>query len=68
MGCRRKTSSPVCVGAVLGDDHLELSQASDRGSVCARGELQEQPLLLLSKRVQRLPELPGGSSTDEALY
>lgn len=61
-----KSSSPVCVGAVLGDDHLELAQASHRGAVCACGELQEQPLLLLTEQVQRLPELPDAAQSGHA--
>lgn len=50
--------SPVCVGAVLGNYHLQLAEATHRCSVCAGGELQKEALLLLTKRVQRLPKLP----------
>lgn len=51
-------SSPVCVRAVLGNDHLQLAQPTHRCSVSASGELQKEALLLLTKRVQRLPKLP----------
>ena len=51
---------PLGVGAVLGDDHLELAQAAHGGAVCSRGELQEEPLLVVTERVQSLPELPEG--------
>lgn len=57
-----RAGSPVGIGAVLGDDHLELAQPPHRGSVGAGGELQEEALLLLPKRVQRLPEVPAGHS------
>lgn len=50
---------PFCVRAVLGDDHLELPQPAHGRSVGARRELQEQSLLLIRKRVDDLPELPG---------
>lgn len=50
--------SPVCVRAVLGNDHLQLAQPTHRCSVSAGGELQKEALLLLTKRVQCLPKLP----------
>lgn len=56
--------SPVCVRAVLGDDHLQLAQPTYGCSVSAGGELQEESLLLLTERVQRLPELPVTMQTD----
>lgn len=55
----RSGSLPFCVWAVLGDDHLELPQPAHGRSVGACRELQEQPLLLIRKRVDDLPELPG---------
>ena len=53
-----KGSSPVCVRAILGNDHLQLAQPTHRCSVSAGGELQEETLLLLTERVQCLPKLP----------
>lgn len=41
--------SPVCVGAILGDNHLQLAQPTHRCSVGAGGELQEEAFLLLAK-------------------
>lgn len=58
-GCTVITgSSPVCVGAILGNDHLQFAQPTHGCSVSAGGELQEEALLLLTKRVQCLPKLP----------
>lgn len=53
-----EVSSPVCVRTVLGDDHLQFAQPAHGCSVSAGGELQKEALLLLTKRVQRLPKLP----------
>lgn len=36
---RNGCGSPVCVGAVLGDNHLQLAQPTHRRSVGAGGEL-----------------------------
>lgn len=49
---------PFCVGAVLGDDHLQLAEPAHWRPVGARGELQEEPLLLFGERVHDVPELP----------
>lgn len=54
---------PFCVGAVLGDDHLQLAEPAHRRPVGARGELQEEPLLLLGEGVHDVPELPAGRRT-----
>lgn len=60
MSACRVRPLPFCVGAVLGDDHLELAEPAHRRAVRARGELQEEPLLLLGERVHDVPELPVG--------
>lgn len=49
---------PVRVGAVLDDNHVELFESADRRPVCAGGELEEQPLLILPKWVNGFPEIP----------
>lgn len=59
--------SPVRVGAVLGNDHLQLAQPAHGRSVGASGELQEEALLLLTERVQSLPELPAVQSQGKHL-
>lgn len=55
--------SPVCVRAILGNYHLQLAEPAHGCSVCAGGELKEEALLFLAKRVQRLPKLPSHTNT-----
>lgn len=65
--CCRNKGSPVCVRAILGNNHLQLAQPTHRCSVSASGELQKETLLLLTKRVQRLPKLPSMQITHNRL-
>lgn len=49
---------PVRVRAVLDDHHVELLESANRRPVCASGELEEQPFLILPEWVDRFPEIP----------
>lgn len=59
-----RDNSPVCIRAILGNYHLQLAESTHGCSVCAGGELKEEALLFLTKRVQRLPKLPSYRSTN----
>lgn len=59
-----RDNSPVCIRAILGNYHLQFAESTYGCSVCAGGELKEEALLFLTKRVQRLPKLPSYRSTN----
>lgn len=58
VACLMAVLVPVRVGAVLDDHHVELLEPADGCPVCAGGELEEQPLLILPKWVNGFPEIP----------
>lgn len=56
---------PVCVRAVLSDDHLQLAEAADWCSVSAGGELEKQPFLLFAEGVNNFPKIPATAKIKE---